>query len=105
MTDALTSLDMSTGLQKVAERAKREPGAKFHSLAHLIEVGALTAAYHRLRKEAAVGVDGITKEKYGQALGDNLGDLHQRLVTKRYRHQPIRRVHVPKGKSKTRPIG
>ena len=37
MTDASTSLDMSTGLRKVAERAKREPAGRFHSLAHLID--------------------------------------------------------------------
>ena len=37
MTDALTSLDVSTGLCKVADRAKREPAARFHSLAHLID--------------------------------------------------------------------
>lgn len=35
MTDASTSLDMSTELRKVAERAKREPAGRFHSLAHL----------------------------------------------------------------------
>jgi group II intron reverse transcriptase/maturase len=96
---------MSPGLLKVAERAKREPEGRFHSLAHLIDGGALTRAYNRLRKNAAVGVDGITKEGYGQALEENLRDLCQRLKTKRYRHQPIRRVHIPKGKGKTRPIG
>ena len=56
-------------------------------------------------KDAAVGVDGITKEQYGQDLEANLQDLHERLKTKRYRHQPIRRVHIPKDKGKTRPIG
>ena len=105
MTDASTSGSMSTALQKVVERAKREPAAKFHSLAHMIDVGLLTEAYHRLRKKAAVGVDGITKEQYGQALEENLRDLHERLRTKRYRHQPIRRVHIPKEKGKRRPIG
>jgi group II intron reverse transcriptase/maturase len=93
------------GLQKVVERAKREPATKFHSLAHMIDVGLLADAYHRLRNKAAVGVDGITKEQYGQALKDNLRDLHERLRTRRYRHQPIRRVHIPKEKGKTRPIG
>lgn len=105
MTDASTSQDMSTGLRKVAERAKREPAARFHSLAHLIDEELLAGAYGRLRGDAAVGVDGTTKEGYGQDLERNLRSLHARLKTKRYRHQPIRRVHIPKEKGKTRPIG
>jgi len=53
-----------------------------------------------------VGVDGITKESYGQELEGNLKDLHERLKAMRYRHQPIRRVHIPKEKQgQTRPIG
>jgi RNA-directed DNA polymerase len=106
MTDASTSLDMSTGLRKVAERAKREPAARFHSLAHLIDEKLLAGMYQRLRGKAAVGVDGITKEQYGRDLQSNLRDLHERLRTRRYRHQPIRRVHIPKEKKgQTRPIG
>ncbi len=105
MTDASTSETMSPGLLKVAERAKTEPEGRFHSLAHLIDVPALVRAYRRMRKDAAVGVDGITKEQYGQDLESHLRDLHGRLVSKRYRHQPIRRVHIPKDKGKTRPIG
>ena len=105
MTDASTSLGMSTGLRKVAERAKREPAGRFHSLAHLIDEELLAGVYHRLRGDAAVGVDGITKEQYGQELQSNLYGLHERPRTKRYRHQPIRRVHIPKDKGRTRPIG
>jgi len=106
MTDASTSLDMSTGLRKVAVRAKREPAARFHSLAHLIDEELLARAFARLRSDAAVGVDGITKEQYGQDLQNKLRDLHERLKTMRYRHQPIRRVHIPKEKKgQTRPIG
>jgi group II intron reverse transcriptase/maturase len=106
MTDALTSRDMSTGLRKVAERAKREPAGRFHSLAHLIDEALLGRAFARLKGKAAVGVDGITKEHYGQDLQSHLRGLHERLKTKRYRHQPIRRVHIPKDKpGQTRPIG
>ena len=105
MSDALTLGNMSPGLLKVVERAQREPEGRFHSLAHLIDVPALARAFHRLRKEAAVGVDGVTKEVYGRALDANLADLHERLRTKRYRHQPLRRVHIPKDKGKWRPIG
>jgi group II intron reverse transcriptase/maturase len=87
------------------ERARREPEGRFHSLAHLIDVLALGRAYGRMRKDAAAGVDGMTKERYGQDLEVRLRDLHGRLRSKRYRHQPIRRVHIPKGQGKTRPIG
>jgi group II intron reverse transcriptase/maturase len=96
---------MSPGLLKVRERAKRDPDARFNSLAHLLDLGALERAYDRIRKDAAVGIDGITKEQYGQQLEANLRGLHERLRTKRYRHQPILRVHIPKAPGKTRPIG
>ncbi len=105
MTNASTLETMSPELLKVVERAQREPEGRFHSLAHLIDVTALERAYKRIRKSAAVGVDGITKEQYGRDLESRLQDLHARLTSKRYRHQPIRRVHIPKGQGKTRPIG
>ena len=35
----------------------------------------------------------------------DLRDLHKRLRGGRWRHQPIRRVHIPKGQGKTRPLG
>ena len=105
MTDAQTLEDMSPGLLKVVERAQREPEGQFNSLAHLIDVPALKRAYRRQRSDAAVGVDGVTKEQYGRDLEANLQDLHARLKAKRYRHQPIRRVHIPKTQGKTRPIG
>jgi len=50
-------------------------------------------------------VDGMTKEMYGEQLEQRLADLHSRLRAMRWRHQPIRRVHIPKGKGQTRPIG
>ena len=105
MAGAKTAEPMSTELLKVAERAKREPAAKFTTLAHLIDEAALRRAYQRLSSRAAVGVDGITKEQYGQNLEENLRGLHERMKTKRYRHQPLRRVHIPKEKGGTRPIG
>jgi group II intron reverse transcriptase/maturase len=74
-------------------------------LAHLVDEAALRRAYDRIRREAAVGVDGITKEEYGRHLEENLRGLHERLKSMRYRHRPIRRVHIPKANGKTRPIG
>ena len=87
MTDAQTLGSMSPGLVKVVERAKREPEGRFNSLAHLIDVSALERAYHRQRADAAVGVDGVSKEADGQNLKGNLKELHARLKAKQYRHQ------------------
>jgi group II intron reverse transcriptase/maturase len=50
-------------------------------------------------------VDGNTKEQYGEDLDVKLRELHQRLRSKAWRHQTIRRVHIPKEQGKTRPIG
>ena len=97
--------DMSPGLLKVARRAQRDPEQKLRSLAHLLDEGALQRAFGRIRKDAAVGVDGVSKAAYGEALEANIAALHQRMKARRYRHQPIRRVMIPKGQGKQRPIG
>ena len=105
MSGAKTSEDLSPRLLKVAERAKREPETRLLALAHLMDEVLLKEAFDRIRKEAAVGVDGVTKEQYGERLDDNIRALHTRMREGRYRHQPIRRVHIPKAPGKTRPIG
>jgi group II intron reverse transcriptase/maturase len=105
MSVATTTENLSPRFLKVVQRAKRDPQGPLRGLADLIDVDALGRAHGRLRGNAAVGVDGITKEQYGQKLDDNLRDLHGRMRAVRWRHQPIRRVHIPKGRGKTRPIG
>ena len=105
MTKHRRGKTMSPKLLKVAERAQRDPSARFNSLAHLIDEEALTRAFGRIRSSAAMGIDDIDKEMYAQDLDRKIRDLHGRLKSGTYRHQSIRRVHIPKGKGKTRPIG
>jgi RNA-directed DNA polymerase len=105
MTVAKTTEPMSPQLLKVAERARNDRKTRLISLARLIDVPALERAYRSLRKDAAVGVDGVTKAEYGENLEENLRDLHARMKQRRYRHQPLRRVYVPKERGKKRPIG
>jgi retron-type reverse transcriptase len=95
MTSQSRREDMSPRLLRVAERAKRDPKGAILSLASLIDEPALERAYNRIRKKAAVGVDGVSKEQYGQNLRENLRNLNGRIRAKRYRHQAIRRVHIP----------
>jgi group II intron reverse transcriptase/maturase len=105
MDGTKSSEAMSPGLLRVMERARRDPHRRQFALAHLIDVEALRRAFGRLRGDAAPGVDGVTKEQYGQDLEENLQDLHGRLKTMKYRHQPIWRKHIPKENGKERLIG
>lgn len=105
MSDAKTSWPVSPGLVKVAERAKRQPEQRILALAHLIDEPALERAFRSLRRDAAVGVDGVTVEQYGGQLAANLQALRARMKAGQYRHQPVLRVHIPKENGATRPIG
>ena len=96
---------MSPELVKGVERPQRELERWYHALTHRIDVPALQRAYRRQRADAAVGVDGVTKDQYGRSLEANLQDLHVRRKAKRYPQQPRRRVHIPTAQGKTRPIG
>jgi group II intron reverse transcriptase/maturase len=75
------------------------------SLHHVIDVAWLREAYRRTRKNAAVGVDGQSAEEYARDLEKNLESLLARFRTGSYRAPPVRRVHIPKGDGRTRPIG
>ena len=105
MADATTSQNVSPGLLMVAKGAKEHPDVRMLALARHIDETALERVYRRLRRDAAVGVDGVTIEAYGEALGANLQALRARMKAGQYRHQPIRRVNIPKENGATRPIG
>ena len=65
----------------------------------------LLECWGSLNKKAASGVDGVTAELYGENLTENIRQLSQRLKTKSYRTKLVRRVYIPKGKGKERPLG
>ena len=98
---------MSTDLRRISERARKEPGLVFTSLYHHVtDVDNLRACYDALPKDRAVGIDGVTKEEYGEDLESNLRDLSARLKRMGYRPKPKRRVRIPKpGTSKERLLG
>jgi group II intron reverse transcriptase/maturase len=79
----------------------------FTSLAYLMDIDWLREAYRRTRKDGAAGVDGVTAEQYEQDLEVNLQSLLDRAKSGAYKAPPVRRVHIPKGNSKTetRPLG
>ena len=53
-------VNMSSGLERVRERAKAEKKEKFTALLHHVDVDLLRAAFSWLKRDAAPGVDGLT---------------------------------------------
>ena len=92
-------------LARVNEAARRSRQARFTALLHHIDMEALKRAFHRQRRKASVGVDGVTVEYYEQALEGNLRGLCDRVHTGQYRPQPVRRVQIPKPDGGQRPLG
>lgn len=76
----------------------------FTTLAHHMDEAFLTEALHQLRKDAAAGIDEMTVAEYHQNLKENIADLHRRLVNRKYRAQPARRVWIPKSDGSQRPL-
>ena len=98
---------MSTDLTWIGERARKEPDLVFTSLYHdVTDLDNLRDCDETLKGDKALGVDGVTKERYGENLEENLQDLSDRLKRVGYRPQASRRSYIPKsGSEKGRPLG
>ena len=92
-------------LTLISERALQESDCQFTSLAHLLDERFLEHCYHRLGRDRASGVDGVTWSGYGEHLEENLRGLVARLKAKRYHPLPARRVYIAKDEHSTRPLG
>ena len=109
--DRITTPPKVQKLQRALYRkAKAEPGYRFYSLygellrRDVLETAMSAVAHH----DGAAGVDGQECSTYTrndeawQAWRDR---LLAELRTKTYRPSPVRRVRIPKGDGKTRPLG
>jgi RNA-directed DNA polymerase len=105
MGETLSSLPVSTRLQRIAEQAKTRPEMVFTTLAHLIDEELLREAYKRTRKDSSPGVDGVTAQQYAVNLEANLSSLHERLRKQQYFAPPVKRVYLEKEDGSQRPIG
>jgi len=95
-----------TTLHRIAEKARKVPGFKFTSLYHLMNEELLRGCFQRLRKDAAAGIDKMTKDIYAENLATNLASLVERLHRMAYIPQAVRRKYIPKpGSTKQRPLG
>jgi len=95
---------MSTPLGRLSELARTDRARQFSSIAHFLTPEALTQAFASLRRDASAGVDGVTYQEYAVDAPERIVRLHDRLKSKRYRVQPLRRVYIPKEDGRQRPI-
>jgi RNA-directed DNA polymerase len=101
--------DRTTVLQsKLYQAAKRDPTRRFHALYDKLSLPyVLQSAWELVaRNRGAAGIDQQTLAQIEVAgVPAFLSEIAQSLVAKTYRPQPVRRVLIPKGEGKTRPLG
>ena len=95
---------METKLARISQLSKENPDMVFTSLGHLINKEMLQSCHLQMDGEKAVGIDGVTKEKYSRNLDENIENLIERLKKKSYKPKPARLVEIPKDNGKTRPL-
>lgn len=78
---------------------------RVQGLINYVNADNIKAEHKRQSKNKAVGVDGISKEEYEIKLDENIDELITRMRTFSYKPKPVKRVHIPKGNGKYRPLG
>ncbi len=82
-------------------------GSKWYSLVDkVIRPTTLEAAWHKVaRNKGAAGVDGQSIERFAARADRYLRELHDSLKDGSYRPSPVKRVEIPKGDGRIRPLG
>jgi len=97
---------MSTGLERIAAKARQEPKLRFTSLAHHIDAERLWHNLCHVPRQTAPGSDGQTVDEVKQEFGAWSEATLRAVHTQGYRPPPVRRTYIPKpGKREPRPLG
>lgn len=82
-------------------------GGKWFSLIDKVcKPTVLLQAWRKVKaNKGAAGVDHIDIERFESQLTVYLQEIREDLCANSYRPQAVRRVHIPKGRGKTRPLG
>jgi len=81
-------------------------GQWFSLVDKAIRPATLEAAWRKVRaNKGAAGVDAVSVERFEAKADAHLRELGESLRTRTYRPSPVRRVEIPKGGGKTRPLG
>jgi len=82
-------------------------GGKWFSLIDKVSrLRTLEIAWQKVAaNEGSAGVDGQSVQRFGHRAAEYLQELSEALKSGSYRPQPVKRVEIPKGPGKTRPLG
>jgi RNA-directed DNA polymerase len=82
-------------------------GGKWYALIDKVHAPkTLTAAWEKVQaNDGAAGVDGQSIERFAAKPEEYLAELSAALREGTYRPQAVKRVEIPKGDGKTRPLG
>jgi len=79
---------------------------KVHSLTGRITFELMLNAFKAVkRNRGSAGIDKVSIQEYERNLVTNLESLMQELKTGKFQPMPLKRVQIPKGDGKTRPLG
>ena len=97
---------MTTKLTRFTHKVREQPTRQCTALMGMLcEEEGLRESFNSQLGNKAVGVDGVRKSEYAEGLEKRTQDLSQGLRQLSYQPQPSRRVYIPKGNGKYRPIG
>jgi len=96
---------VQTSLLGIAKKARANKQYRFRNLYRELNEELLLDSWRLLRKDAALGVDGVSAADYEANLAENIQHLVERLKRKRYRAKLVRRHYIPKGAGQLRPLG
>jgi RNA-directed DNA polymerase len=90
---------------QIAERSKKYRDTALTNLHSFIDRAMLEECFDSLNKKGASGVDGETWQGYNEIRGERIPELLNGFKSGSYRAPHIRRVYIPKGDGKLRPLG
>jgi RNA-directed DNA polymerase len=97
---------MSTGLERLAAKARQEPKLRCTSLAHHLDAERLWHHLCHVPRQTAPGSDGQTVDDVTQEFGAWSEATLRAVHTHGYRPPPVRRTDIPKpGTREPRPLG
>lgn len=93
-----------TKLDRIGKLSAENKDLTFNNIGHLINADMLKEQYRQLDGTRAVGIDNMTKRKYGKDLENNLNDILQKIRRGTYKPKPARITQIPKEDGSNRPL-